>query len=193
MVVFWLILALGMSPQAVTGSQAVGLEAAARAGHWDAVLVAALGRGDQIPLRPEEALIAAHAARVSGDEPLSVSFLEPVIDDPELGPVARVELAELIVGDEPDRALGLVLELVRRAPTGSLRSAATDTTELAVAIGVDAELRAALERLLPSLSRQNRRGLELALARTAEPVDRLHTAPRRSARGRTLQGRWHHG
>ena len=170
--VFWLILALAIPPTAAAGSPAVGLEVAARAGHWDAVLVAALGRGDQIPLRPEEALIAAHAARVAGDVPLSASFLERLIDHPELGPVARVELAELIVEDEPDRALELVLGLVRRAPTGSLRNAAIDTAEIAVAIGVDAELRAAVERVLPSLGRRTGRGLELALARTAEPVDR---------------------
>jgi soluble lytic murein transglycosylase-like protein len=167
----WLILALAVTAPGMAGSPAVGLEAAARAGHWDEVLVAALGRGEQIPLRPEEALIAAHAAQVAGDDSLSVSFLEPVIDDPELGPVARVELAELIVEDDPGRALGLVLGLVRRAPTGPLRSAAIDIAEIAVAIGVDEDLRAELERVLPSVGRQTRRGLVLALARTAQPID----------------------
>jgi len=157
---------------ATEGGATGGLTALARAGHWDQVLQVAARRREQLPLRPEEALVAAHAARLAGDSTAQAHFLEQALDSPGFGAVAKVELAELILNENPTRALDLVFGLLRRAPTKQIRGAASEIAAGAVIAGVDSDRRLTLDRLLPALRRSTRRKLGLALARSAEPLDR---------------------
>jgi len=169
--VTWIsVLMLAVQPAAVP--EGLGLESHARAGRWDQVLTVASRRASQVALRPEEALIAAHAARLAGDETAEIHFLENAMGSADLNAVARLELAEAIVEAEPERALDLVLDLLRRAPTAQLRVAALEVAATAVRAGVGDGVRGELEGKLPAVRRSSRRGVELALAVTAEPVDR---------------------
>ncbi|MCU0303332.1 MAG: transglycosylase SLT domain-containing protein [Thermoanaerobaculales bacterium] len=167
-----LALLLAAGAQAASPGEVLGLEALALAGRWDQVLLAASQRRDQLPLRAGEALVAAHAAGLAGDLPARTRYLELAIDDPELGAAARVELAELVVVADPSRALELVVGLLVSAPSSQLRDAALDLAERAASAGLPTAQRSLVEAALPTLSRSSRRGLELALARTAEPPDR---------------------
>ena len=166
-----LFLLLGGVQTAEAGATG-GLEALARADRWDQVLTVATRRADQLPLRPEEALVAAYAAGLAGDVRAQTHFLESVVGPSDLNAVASVELAGLVVSDDPDRAFDLVSGFLRRAPSSQIRRAAVETTEAAVAVGLDPDRRADLERLLPSMNRRLRRGIELALALSSDPVDR---------------------
>jgi len=167
---FFLLMLGGV--QAAEAGATGGLEALARAGRWDQVLTVAARRADQLPLRPEEALVAAYAAGLSGDVSAQTHFLELVVGPSDLGAVASIELAALVVGDDPDRAFDLVSGFLRRAPSRQIRRGAIKTTEEAVTVGLDPNRRADLERLLPSMNRSLRRGIELALAVRSDPVDR---------------------
>ena len=109
----WILLLIG-GAEVAAAEAASGLNTLAVAGHWDRVLEVSVRRGDQLPLRPEEALVAAYAARVSGDVDAQVHFLTMAVESKDLGAVARVELAELVVSEDPDRALDLVFGLLRR-------------------------------------------------------------------------------
>lgn len=157
---------------AADGGATGGLSALARAGQWDQVLQVASRRREQLPLRPEEALVAAHAARLAGDSTAQARFLERALDSVDIGAVARVELAELIVDEDPARAFDLVFGLLRQAPSKQLRAAASEIVERVTTAGVDSPRRSALDRLVPALRRTTRRKLELALATSAEPPDR---------------------
>lgn len=169
---FSLLILLLAEVQAVEAGATGGLEALARANRWDQVLAVAGRRADQLPLRPEEAMVAAYAAGMSGDVRAQVHFLELVAPPSDLHSVASVEIAGLVVGDDPDRAFDLVSGYLRQAPSSQLRLAAIKTTEAAVTTGLGPDRRAELERLLPSMNRSSRRGIELALALSADPVDR---------------------
>ena len=171
MMFLYFFIALGGVGAADAGATG-GLEALARAGHWDQVLQVAVRRGDQLPLRPEEALVAAHAAQLAGDPKAQAHFLALAVDSPDLGAVARVELAGLVLDEDPDRALDLVLDLLGRAPSKQLRLAAVEIAKGAVLAGVDPDRRSAVGRALPALHRSFRRELELALAMSRDPVDR---------------------
>ena len=171
MISTWLLFLLaGVQP--TSSAAGPGLAGLAAAGRWDHVLTVAVRREAQLPLRAEEALVAAYAARIAGDHDAEAHFLGQVVDDPDLGAVARVELAELVIGKDPSRSAGLVSSLLRRAPSRQLRSRALELTAEAVTAGLDPEGRSRVESIVPTLSRSSRRGVELALARTAEPVDR---------------------
>jgi len=164
------ILLVGLMP--VVSDPVAGLERLALDGRWDEVLTVAVRRQSQLPLRPDEALIAAHAARMAGDARAESLFLERALGSPDLGAVARVELAELLASREPDRSLDLVIDLLRRAPTNEVRQRALEVAEASVESGIGAEARSRLESRLSAIGRSSRRGIELALARTAVPLDR---------------------
>lgn len=166
-----LVFLLAGAPATVSGT-AGGLEPLAAAERWDRVLEVAVRRGEQLPLRPDEALVAAHAARMVGEPAAEEHFLELALGSNELGPVAAVELAELIVERDPGRALDLVSGFLRRAPTRRLRDAAGGVAERAIVAGLDDRRRSALETTVRAVPRTTRRSLELALATTASPVDR---------------------
>lgn len=170
MIVPILLLLTGLLPAAPRS--VLGLEAIALAGEWDRALEVAIRRQAQLPLRPEEALIAAHAAEVTGDTATRVHFLESAVASPDLGAVARVELAGLVVEEDPDRALILVMDDLRRAPTPEIGDEALELARRAVEEGAGPVSRTELERRMSGISRTRRRGLELALALTEKPVDR---------------------
>ena len=169
MVSFVLMLA-GLAP--IATETTIGLEELARADDWQRALEVAVRRQAQLPLRPEEALIAAYAAHLTGETTARKHFLEIASASTDLGAVARVELASLVVEDDPDRALGMVIDLLRRAPTDEIRDAALQVAGRSVDAGLGATARRELERRLTSVSRARRRPVELALARSAQPVDR---------------------
>lgn len=150
-------------PAATAGA---GLDDLARAGQWRELLVVASRRGEQLPLSDEEALIAAHAARVLGEREAEESFLVRASDEGLLAEVARLELAELVVESDAERAAALVVPLIRRAPTYAMRSAAVDVAVEALAGGLDPETRASLYAEARVASRSHRRRLELALLAT---------------------------
>lgn len=170
MMILSLVVVLGAElPSAATAGG--GLASMARAGQWQQVYGVAVRRAEQLPLTPEEALIAAHAAREVGDGPAAERFFEAALADPAVADVARVELAALVAGRDPDRAVALVQDLLRRAPTRELREAAVAAALAAVAAGLDEPSRTALEVGMPTFHRGTRRSLELALALSRDPVD----------------------
>jgi len=167
--IWWLLLAVGADLPSKTVD--VGLAETARAGRWEQVYRVAMRRADQLPLRPDEALVAAYAAQNVGDMAAAERFLGVAMDAQDVGVVARVELAAMVAVDEPERALDLVTDLLRRAPTRELHETTIRSAAAAVNSGIDKPRRTELERRLPTIGRSSRRPLELALALGREPVD----------------------
>jgi soluble lytic murein transglycosylase len=134
-------------------------------GRWDRVLEVALRREAQLPLSEDEAHLAAHASRMVGDTSLESRFLVAAMaDDTELGQFSRVRLANLIVADEPGRAVDLVLGSFDRRTPWPLRELSTTVAVDAVQRGLDAERTASLEGAAPRLTRSLERRVELSLA-----------------------------
>ena len=143
-----------------------GLEDLARAADWERVLAIAARRADQLPLNPTEAMIAARAARAVGDPRAERGFLEIAAGatDEELQRLADVQLAELVGAEEPERAVTLALPAFGRENPWQVRAVATEVSQSAVKVGIEAAQRASLEGSLRKLSRSLRRKLELTLA-----------------------------
>jgi len=158
-----------------------GLDELARAGRWAEVLQLARLRVHQLPLQPDEALVAAEAARRHGDLEACAAFLELAAEGEGLGAVAQVELAELLAAVDPPRSVDLALPLIRSAPSPQLRAAAQTAAARAVRAGVGEEERSAVRRAASRLRRDSGRELELALALTDE-------AGRRRGLARLLEG-----
>ncbi len=150
-----------------------GLEELAREGDWQRVLEIAARRGDQLPLSPEEAMIAAHAARELRDSEAEKLFLTNSIKPgTDLGILAEIQLALLLGGDEADRAVALALPGMARGMPWPIREAATDVAVAALASGVQSDGRASLETVARKLSKSLRRRLELALALSDQESER---------------------
>jgi tetratricopeptide (TPR) repeat protein len=145
-----------------------GLEDLARTGDWKRVLEIATRRADQLPLNPTEAMIAARAARSTGDLKAEIRFLDIATGaaNEDLGRLARVELAELVGGDDPALAVTLALPAFGRESPWQVRAHATEVSRSAVTLGVQPDQRSALEGSLRRLPRTLRRKLELDLALT---------------------------
>jgi soluble lytic murein transglycosylase-like protein/tetratricopeptide (TPR) repeat protein len=143
-----------------------GIKDLARSGDWERVLEIAGRRADQLPLNPNEAMIAATAARAVADRGAERHFLEiaALAADDKLRRLAEVQLAELVAADEPGRAVALVLPAFGRESPWQVRALATEVAQSAVTIGIEPAQRTALERSLRKLTRSLRRKLELALA-----------------------------
>jgi len=122
--------------------------------------------GRALPLQPEEALLAAAAARVTGDRPAELRHLRRAAEAGSLAEVARLELAEALVGSDAAAALDLALPILGAAETRAMREGSGRVAAEAVASGVAAAARSAVERSLRTLPAELRRPLELALART---------------------------
>jgi len=150
--------------QATTAS--AGLDDLARAGQWHELLAVASRRGEQLPLNSEEALIAAYAARVLGKHEAEEVFLVRASGEGALAEVARLELAELVVGSDAERAATLVVPLIRGAPSYAMRAGAVDVAVEALEGGLGPESRGLLEAEARMASRSHRRRLELALLTT---------------------------
>ncbi|HOC43074.1 MAG TPA: lytic transglycosylase domain-containing protein [Thermoanaerobaculales bacterium] len=137
----------------------------AESGQWERLLLVANRRAEQLPLPPEEALVAAAAARALGDRPAELRHLRRAAEGGPLADVARVELAEALVDGDPAQALDLAVPYVLRAATRPLRDAAVAVAAEALGRSGDADARTAVERSLRGLPAEQRRRLELGLAR----------------------------
>ncbi len=156
------------------GSGVAGVTDLARAGRWGTIVNLARARDGQLPLRPDEALVVAAAARRVGNEELRRLALTRAAAAPgELGAVARVELAQLVVSREPELAADLVEPVLSPSSPPRLLEASMEVVERA-APALGASRRAALRRTGRRLHSRERRRLELALA---VPDDR-HSAYR---------------
>ncbi len=146
-----------------------GLVELARAGRWETILGVARARSRQLPLRPDEALVVAAAAHRLGERDLLLDALARAADDSgELGAVARVELGELVVGEQPERAADLMQSVLSSGGTPRVRDAALAVVE-AAAPRLDEARRAELRRAGSLLPTTSRRRLELALAVPGDP------------------------
>jgi tetratricopeptide (TPR) repeat protein len=145
-----------------------GFEDLARGGEWRRVLEIASRRGDQLPLNPSEAMIAAAAARSAADPVAELRFLEiaAAAVDEEIRTLAEVQLSGLLNGNDPNRAVSLVVPAFDRSNPWQVREAATEIAKTAVSIGVSPGERKTLEGSLKRLPRSLRRRLELSLALT---------------------------
>ena len=150
----------------VSTSAAASLVELADSGQWERLLLVANRRAEQLPLQPEEALLAAAAARAVGDLPAELRHLRRAAEGGSLQDVARLELAEALVGSEPGPALDLALPFLGAAETRPMREAAVGVAADALAAGAGAAARPAVERALRGLPSELKRRLELALART---------------------------
>ncbi len=158
-----------------------GIDELARTGQWQRLLEVANRRADQLPLQPEEAFLAAHAARMVGDGAAERRYLERAVEGGPLRELAGVELAPLLLPDEPDRSVDLVAPLLRTAPSRQIRAAAVEVVAAAVTSGVDGRRLSEIAGATRSLPGSLRRELELALARRdasgrRDRLDRLLTA-----------------
>jgi soluble lytic murein transglycosylase-like protein/tetratricopeptide (TPR) repeat protein len=149
-------------------SSAAEFEDLARAGDWRRILDVAVRRDAQLPLNPAEAMIAARAARETGNRQAEVKYLEIATraEDEQLRRLAEVQLAELLSAVEPGRAVALALPAFDRDHPWQVRALATEVSKSAVNNGIDPGQRAAIEGTMRRLSRSLRRQLELTLALT---------------------------
>jgi len=155
------------SPRArPAGGGSSGLAELARTGRWAAILEIAQRREAQLPVTGIQALIAAEAALRLGEPVIRQHYLEAALDHAAAGPVARVELAGMLVQQRPERCVELLLPLLGHAPSGELRRGAAGLAGEAVRAGIPETLRPRLGRELRHLPRSSRRSLEVALALT---------------------------
>jgi tetratricopeptide (TPR) repeat protein len=145
-----------------------GFDDLARTGDWRKVLEIALRRGDQLPLNPSEALIAAAAAEKAAETEARLRFLDIATGaaNEQLRHLAEIQLAELVIADDPDLAVELVTPAFGRGFPWPLREAAADVARSAVKEDLDASQRGSLEAAAKRLPRSLRRNLELELALT---------------------------
>ncbi|MGD9253994.1 MAG: hypothetical protein PVG92_08685, partial [Holophagae bacterium] len=124
-----------------------GLEDLARSGDWQKVLEVASRRGDQLPLNPSEAIIAATAARAVADGESQLRYLDIATGatDEQLRHLAEVQLAEMVVGEDPDLAADLVIPAFGRGFPWPLRQAAATVAGSAVRAGLETSQRTSLE------------------------------------------------
>ncbi len=159
----WAVI-LGLGPRPLWAT----LDELARQGQWARVLEVASRRGEQLPLNAAEAMIAAHAARVLGDGPAEVRFLRLAAggDNNLLAELAAVQLAAVLEAEDSSSAVDLALPNFDRGRPWPLRESAVETVTAAVARGLEAPRRAAVEGAVGSLSVGLRRRVELSLALT---------------------------
>ena len=160
----WLCAAVAVAMVPVSG----GIEELARNGQWGKLLQVADRRAEQLPLQPQEAFLAAHAARVEGDGEAEVRHLERATEGGPFEELARLELAQAIVSDDPERAVDLVLGFLKKAPTRTIRGEAVLVAVSGLDGGLDATTRALLDRSQRGLPTSLRRQLELGLAQSDE-------------------------
>jgi soluble lytic murein transglycosylase-like protein/tetratricopeptide (TPR) repeat protein len=142
------------------------LDELARSGDWHRVLEVASRRGEQLPLNPSEALIAATAARSVNDRAAEKRYLEIAIRaaDEKVRRLAEVQLADLVSEVAPERAVSLVVPAFERGLSWEVRESATEVARFAIEAGVEAAQRDSLDNAARRLPRSLRRRLELTLA-----------------------------
>ena len=161
-------LMLGLSSLAFAG-----MDEMARTGQWQRLLSVANRRAEQLPLRPDEAFIAACAARFVGDRSAEVVHLTRAMDGGTFAELARLQLAMAIVESDPRRAVDLAAPYLRRAPTSVMREQAVEVVIQGLEGNLEPEQRVSLEQTSKSLPTSLRRRLELGLAATGIEGRRL--------------------
>jgi soluble lytic murein transglycosylase-like protein/tetratricopeptide (TPR) repeat protein len=155
-----ILLGLGL----VTSTGWAGLEELARSGQWEQLLQVATRRASQLPLRADEAYLAAVAARSLGDRGAEEQFLMRAAEEGPFDELAGLVMAEVVLADDTARAVELAIPTLRRASTRAMREAAVSVAIDALERGIDEASRAQLEHVLTALPRSLRRRLDLALA-----------------------------
>jgi len=145
----------------------------ARDGEWHRVLAVAVLRSEQLPLRPEEALVAAVAARRVGDAVAERRFLEQAGRGGATAAVAAVELAGMIAEEQPAAAAQLALPAAREPSTAALGEAAAEALVRAIGAGLPEPVRAEVGRGLEHVRRGRARPVAAALGVAEGDVDRL--------------------
>ena len=115
------------------------MEEMARTGQWQRLLSVANRRAEQLPLRPDEAYLAAHAARLVGDRTAEIAHLTRAMDGGPFAELARLQLAMAVVGDDPQRAADLALPFLRSAPTSVMRDESVSVVIESLENGLDPE------------------------------------------------------
>lgn len=157
---------------AAAAPASVGIVDLAREGGWTQILEVAEVRSHQLPLRAEESLIAAVAARRTGDLSTAEGYYLAAMEAERLSEVAQVELGEVRLLSNPDLAAETVMSLLRRSPTWEIRSASVDVAVQAIEAGVGDKVRREIEASARRQRREQRRLLELALAQRDGPAGR---------------------
>ncbi len=147
-------------------ASAGGLEEMARTGQWQLLLSVANRRAEQLPLLPDEAFVAAHAAGVVGDRAAEIAHLTRAMEGGRFAELARLQLAMAVVAEDPQRAANLAQTFLRSAPTSIMREEAVSVAAESLASELDPETRASLQAALRSLPTTLRRQLEFALVAT---------------------------
>jgi soluble lytic murein transglycosylase-like protein/tetratricopeptide (TPR) repeat protein len=168
--IVWVMTAAAVAVVPVSG----GLEELARDGRWERLLSVAERRTEQLPLQPHEAFLAAHAARVLGRHDAEIRHLERAVEGGPLQELARLELARAVVAADPERAVGLVMDFLKSAPTREIRGQAVEIVSRGLDLGLSSKTVEQIERSTRYLPRTQRRTLELGLAKG----DRAHRSHR---------------
>ncbi len=158
---FWVLgLLVGVGSAQASGS----LADLAKQGQWEQVLKVAAVRDRQLPLAPEEALIAAEAARIVGSKADRALYLAHAVGDTGPGQVAALELAKLLLDAKPPRALELAVKVLEDPETWRLRAEAVRLAGEALERGARPGNNRGWERLVRRQPRSLRRQLRLGLA-----------------------------
>jgi len=126
---------------------------------------------NEVPLRSDAALLRQAEALGDGD-PRRVALLEKALQNGGFEAVVRLELAEMLCVSDPDRAVRLVLELLRSGQTSQIRKGALETIEKAAGTGLSPEEIQLVGKEIPRLRRSSRRRLQVALAEAADTKGR---------------------
>jgi len=118
----------------------------------------------QIPLPPGEAMVLAGVARTIGAREAEQVFLERAVESAAFGEVARVELAEMLVNTDAQRAAELVLPSLGKAGSTQLREAAVGVARKCVLKGLSPDLQQSVESASRRLPRSSRRAIEAVAA-----------------------------
>ncbi len=154
----------------------------ARGADWRRVLAIAATRGEQLPLRFDEALVAAVAARRIGDPVAERRFLEVAARGGPTAEVAAVELAGAIADERPAAAAQLALPVVGTPSTDALGAAAADALVRAIGAGLPAPARAEVARGIAGLRSGRARLVAAALGVAEGDAGRLAAVVRDGTR-----------
>ncbi|MEN8165598.1 MAG: transglycosylase SLT domain-containing protein, partial [Acidobacteriota bacterium] len=111
-----------------------------------------------------EAMVLAGVARSIGAPQAERAFLERALESPTYGEVARIELAEMLVDTDAERAALLVLPSLEKAGSSQLREAAAGVARKSLLKGLSPELQRSIELASRRLPRSSRRAIEAVAA-----------------------------
>ena len=121
-------------------------------------------RNQQLPLPYGQAMVLAGVARNIAAREAEMAFLERAVESPTYGEVARIELAEMLVDTDAERAALLILPSLEKAGSSQLREAAAEVARKSLVKGLSSELQRSIERASRRLPRSSRRAIEAVAA-----------------------------